>query len=359
VVHRDVSPQNILISMRGHVRLADFGVAKSRGQLHRPTETGEVKGKLSYMAPEQVTSKNIDRRADVFALGCVLYEAVLGARPFHGPDALATMYKILEEELPRPSTIDPEVPPRLEQVLCKALEKDPNARYQTAEEFRDDLLDFVASSGRFVADKHVGEVVAAALGPELTVRNQAIISAAEQLRRGETDPRKLQTPSASSPTQTLTPEGGVERSVTVQQQTRAATSPLAYALTAAVVVLGAVGAWFALTRPTPAVPAAVVSDTAPASALPEAPTPVALATALALNTAPSPVLSAPLSASAAAPATRAPVTARPSSRGPARPVEQPTPLATAKDGDTSPGAKPGGKKPRPIDRENPFGAPSE
>ena len=77
----------------GHVRLADFGVAKARGQQHKATETGEVKGKLSYMAPEQVTSKAIDRRADVFALGCVLYEACLGVRPFHGADALATMYK--------------------------------------------------------------------------------------------------------------------------------------------------------------------------------------------------------------------------------------------------------------------------
>src|ERR1041384_1833227 len=102
VVHRDVSPQNVLVSTRGQVRLADFGVAKSRGQLHKATETGEVKGKLSYMAPEQVTSKTIDRRADVFALGCVLYEAALGVRPFHGADALATIYKILEEDLPLP-----------------------------------------------------------------------------------------------------------------------------------------------------------------------------------------------------------------------------------------------------------------
>src|SRR3954471_24883684 len=110
VVHRDVSPQNVLVSLRGHVRLADFGVAKARGQQHRPTETGEVKGKLSYMAPEQITSKLIDRRADVFALGCVLYESTLGVRPFHGSDAMATMYKILEAPLTPPRSVEPDFP---------------------------------------------------------------------------------------------------------------------------------------------------------------------------------------------------------------------------------------------------------
>jgi serine/threonine-protein kinase len=91
VVHRDVSPQNVLISTKGQVRITDFGVAKARGQVHAPTQTGEVKGKIAYMAPEQVTTKDIDRRADVFALGCVLYEATTGQRPFSGGDALATL----------------------------------------------------------------------------------------------------------------------------------------------------------------------------------------------------------------------------------------------------------------------------
>src|SRR5690606_9409061 len=74
VVHRDVSPQNVLISTNGAVTVTDFGVAKAAGQAHRPTETGEMKGKLSYMAPEQVKSKDIDHRVDIFALGCVLYQ---------------------------------------------------------------------------------------------------------------------------------------------------------------------------------------------------------------------------------------------------------------------------------------------
>ena len=81
VVHRDVSPQNILISEHGHVKIVDFGVARAKGQLHKPTETGELKGKLSYMAPEQLTSKHFDRRADLFALGCVLFQATRRTAP--------------------------------------------------------------------------------------------------------------------------------------------------------------------------------------------------------------------------------------------------------------------------------------
>ena len=124
VVHRDVSPQNILISASGHVQLTDFGVAKARGRLHAPTATGEIKGKLSYMAPEQVTQKDVDRRADVFALGCVLYEATVGERPFHGNDAVATLYQLLEQPLVLPSARLPGYPPDLEEIVRKALERD-------------------------------------------------------------------------------------------------------------------------------------------------------------------------------------------------------------------------------------------
>ena len=124
VVHRDVSPQNVLISTKGQVRITDFGVAKARGQVHAPTQTGEVKGKIAYMAPEQVTTKDIDRRADVFALGCVLYEASTGQRPFQGGDALATLYALLEQPLIPPSERMPGYPTELEALVLKALARD-------------------------------------------------------------------------------------------------------------------------------------------------------------------------------------------------------------------------------------------
>jgi serine/threonine-protein kinase len=134
VVHRDVSPQNVLISSKGQVRITDFGVAKARGQVHAPTQTGEVKGKIAYMAPEQVTTKDIDRRADVFALGCVLYEATVGQRPFTGSDALATLYALLEQPVIPPSTKRPGYPQDLEGIVLKALARSADDRFQTAEE---------------------------------------------------------------------------------------------------------------------------------------------------------------------------------------------------------------------------------
>ena len=348
VVHRDVSPQNILLSMRGHVRLADFGVAKARGQQHRPTETGEVKGKLSYMAPEQITSKLIDRRADVFALGCVLYEATLGVRPFHGSDAMATMYKILEAPLTPPRNVDPDFPEELERVLVKALAKDPGARYQTAEDFGAALVDFLSATRRSFTDKHVAELLSLALGPKLRERNRSILATAEQLRRGETDPRRLKSPPPPAPTSTLTPEGGIERSVT-HLQTRSAPLRPAWLKWAAI---GAVGVALVLggrmlkrdttqapiaAAPLPSVPSPSPAPTAALSTA-EAPAPAPIASAL--------VVVPSAAASAAPPAARG---ARGGTHRAPPTVASSAPLATP--------TKAPAKKPRPIDRANPFELP--
>jgi serine/threonine protein kinase len=343
VVHRDVSPQNILLSMRGHVRLADFGVAKARGQQHRPTETGEVKGKLSYMAPEQITSKLIDRRADVFALGCVLYEATLGVRPFHGSDAMATMYKILEAPLTPPRTVDPDFPEELQGVLLKALAKAPDARYQTAEDFGAALIEFLSATRRSFTDKHVGETLSLALGPKLRERNRSILATAEQLRRGETDPRRLKSPPPPAPTSTLTPEGGVERSVTLAHARSAARRP-AWLKWAAI---GGVG--LALVLGGRMLKRDIIK--APSAAAPgSSAQPLSLATSAATSAeapVPTPVTSAPVAAPSAA-ASVAPPPSRGTHRAP--PVTAlPSPPATP--------AKAPVKKPRPIDRANPFSNP--
>jgi serine/threonine protein kinase len=174
VVHRDVSPQNVLLSAQGHVKITDFGVAKARGQLHRPTETGEMKGKLSYMAPEQVTTKDVDRRVDIFALGCVLYEATVGTRPFHGEDALATLYQLLEQPIAPPSAHLTSYPPGLEKIVVKALAKDPNERYQTAEDLAQALEGWLASTRTIVTETQVSEALRSALGERIDARNQLI-----------------------------------------------------------------------------------------------------------------------------------------------------------------------------------------
>jgi serine/threonine protein kinase len=184
VVHRDVSPQNVLISKSGHVKVADFGVAKAQGQLHRPTETGEMKGKLAYMAPEQVTAKDIDHRADIFALGCVLYEVTVGRRPFHGEGALSTLYQLLEQPVARPGDVCPGYPADLSSIVLKALEKDVDRRFQTAEELRIALETWLASSGSKANEREVAALVRATLGDEIDQKSRSINEAAAKLKEG-------------------------------------------------------------------------------------------------------------------------------------------------------------------------------
>lgn len=179
VVHRDVSPQNVLISTTGVVTISDFGVAKARGQVHQATQTGEVKGKLSYMAPEQVRSKDIDRRADVFALGCVLYLSTLGQRPFAGGDAVALMYKILEADIEPPSRHDPAYPPSLETLVMRALAKSPDDRFQSAHELQVALERWLRDEKCRVTSQDIAALVEASVGSTVRTRNERIRSLAQ------------------------------------------------------------------------------------------------------------------------------------------------------------------------------------
>lgn len=185
VVHRDVTPQNILLSSQGHVRLADFGVAKAQGQIHRPTETGEVKGKLNYMAPEQLTSKLVDRRVDIFALGCVLYECTTGRRPFQGDGALSTLYQILEQEVESPVNLVPDYPVELARIVLKALSKQAASRYQTAEEMQKELEAWLISQSALVGETQVARLVMDALGDSIRARNELIELAIERFDSGD------------------------------------------------------------------------------------------------------------------------------------------------------------------------------
>ena len=130
VVHRDVSPQNILVSFDGAVKVIDFGVARALGRVSE-TVPGGLKGKIQYMAPEQVTGGGADRRSDVFALGIVLWEALCGRRLYRRDSEVETLRAIVHEEPVRPSSIRP-TSPRLESIVMRALAKDPAERFQSA-----------------------------------------------------------------------------------------------------------------------------------------------------------------------------------------------------------------------------------
>lgn len=131
LVHRDVSPQNVIVTYDGRVKLTDFGVAKAVGRLQR-TQPGEIKGKLAYMAPEQAYGREVDRRSDVYSLGVVLYELALGRRLFGGKSDAETVRNVMEHKITRPREVDPSFPEALEQVILAMLAQDPTERFQTA-----------------------------------------------------------------------------------------------------------------------------------------------------------------------------------------------------------------------------------
>ena len=131
LVHRDVSPQNILISFDGEVKLIDFGIAKAVGKASE-TQQGILKGKFGYMSPEQVRGLPLDRRCDIFSLGIVLYELLTGERLFLGESDFSTLEKVRNVEILPPSTYNRRISDELERIVLKALAKDVEDRYQNA-----------------------------------------------------------------------------------------------------------------------------------------------------------------------------------------------------------------------------------
>lgn len=145
VVHRDVAPSNLMIGYDGILRVMDFGVAKARDQVTH-TRPGTIKGTLAYMAPEHVRSKVLDRRADVWSLGVVLWETLVGKRLFKGRNDVETSERLLRRRVLPPSQLRPEVTETLDAVVLRALDRDPNRRFATARELGDALQEHLASA---------------------------------------------------------------------------------------------------------------------------------------------------------------------------------------------------------------------
>ena len=138
IVHRDVTPENIFVSFDGMVKVLDFGIAKARGQVGR-TQTGQIKGKLAYMSPEQCLGQQLDQRSDLFSLGVVLYEWLTGYRLFTGDSEVAVLKSITDGKIWGPSYFKPDIPPAVEEVVMHALEKDRERRYASAFDMQRDL----------------------------------------------------------------------------------------------------------------------------------------------------------------------------------------------------------------------------
>jgi eukaryotic-like serine/threonine-protein kinase len=178
IVHRDVCPQNILIDRDGTVKVADFGIVKAYERLGDSTQTGEIKGKGEYMSPEQAQSQAVDRRSDIFSLGVVLFESITGALPFQVlHDLMLPEPQTAPSEPPRPTLLAPGCPHELEQIVMTALARDPEQRFQTADEMASQLEQFLVRHSGAITSAHVAEVLLARCGDKMDELRQSIASA--------------------------------------------------------------------------------------------------------------------------------------------------------------------------------------
>jgi len=172
VVHRDVSPQNILVSTNGHIKLIDFGIAKVQGQGKR-TETGSLKGKIRYMSPEQAYGQPVDRRTDVYALGIMLWEMLTMHRMFGAGNDLAVLDMVRNPTPEPPSMYAPGIPPSLDAALLFALTPAMEGRPNSAHELKRRLIEAMPSAATVDASQ-IAEIVEAVIGERMEQRRQAL-----------------------------------------------------------------------------------------------------------------------------------------------------------------------------------------
>ncbi|MBI3178814.1 MAG: serine/threonine protein kinase, partial [Deltaproteobacteria bacterium] len=156
LIHRDVSPQNILVSYEGAVKITDFGIAKAEDRASK-TQAGVLKGKFGYMSPEQVRGLEIDHRSDIFAVGILVYEMLTNKRLFLGDSDFSTLEKVRNAEVTPPSQHNPTIPAELERIMLKALAKERDERYQWCAELHDDLQQFLIEDNTIFNAKRLAE----------------------------------------------------------------------------------------------------------------------------------------------------------------------------------------------------------
>jgi eukaryotic-like serine/threonine-protein kinase len=160
VVHRDATPQNVFITYNGHIKIVDFGIAKASRRMLQTT-SGVIKGKVPYMAPEQARGGDVDRRADIFSVGVMLWEAATERRMWKGMDEFAIMQKLFTNDIPcSPREVNPDVPEEIERICARALAPDPADRYATAAEMQKDIDSFLRSTGEHLPNSEIGQFVA-------------------------------------------------------------------------------------------------------------------------------------------------------------------------------------------------------
>jgi serine/threonine-protein kinase len=340
VVHRDVSPQNVVIAYDGAVKLLDFGIAKAAGRATH-TEAGQVKGKFEYMSPEQCRSEPLDRRSDVFSAGILLYELTTRTRLFKRDSQMATMLAVCDDPMPSPRALVPGYPERLEAICRRALEKDPAARYPDAAAMRFDLLRASADLGLHAAPEvDLGRLMRRLFADRVEEKRNMLLLArsgesAVDIPAAEADAH-VELPTVAATALTFDP-GRAAPPAGVGRRRRSA--PLAVA--AAALALAAAGVLYvasAGTRGATLAPPASATVAAPGGASVEAPA----ATADPATAAPSALAAASASASpvsGAAEPSAAPVAPKPHRAGP-RVAEAPAASSPAARATPEPAAPP-------------------
>lgn len=294
IVHRDVSPQNVIVGSDGVARLVDFGVAKATGRLQTTSE-GQIKGKLSYMPPEQIQGQAVDRRADLYATGVVLWEMLTGERLFLGENQGNTIQRVLLGDVTPPSQLVPGLSPALDDVVLCALAHEPSDRFSTAREMCGALLDACPAAPPHV----VGEWVEACAHEALVARSTRV--AELETSSGYGMRAVGDSPANPTPREGDAPVSQVSSiSVSGELQTSRSRGALPFlvaaGLVAALVLVGiATRAWLAR-APEPAAPVVAVSPSvvpAPSSPPPLAPSPPATAAADTESDASPPLAAAP------------------------------------------------------------------
>lgn len=313
LVHRDVSPQNLMVGVDGVTRIADFGIAKAAGR-SQETRDGTVKGKLTYMAPEQIERGELTRATDIFALSVVLWEMLTGQRLFEGKTDGEVLRRILLDQVPPPSSRAPNVPQEYDEILARGLARDPADRYKTAREMA-------------LALEAISTPVRASEIGAWVERNASatIVSRARTITQIERTPERTSAPPAAPTTRAITPAAVVAESQSANQGTgtnaawaRPSSGRKANRIwLAALALLLCGGGVFAYLQLHPGPDSAEVAKS---PVLLTAAEPIATAPAAPAATAPAatPVTAAPATAApvAAAPVTAAPVTAAPATTAP-------------------------------------------
>ena len=223
IVHRDVTPENIFVSFDGTVKVLDFGIAKAANQIEQ-TRAGEIKGKLSYMSPEQCMGKQLDNRSDLFSLGVVLYEWLTGFKLFTGDSEVAILKSITEGKIYAPSYFKADIPEAVEAILMKALEKDRERRYQTAWEMQYDLDQFLSQYEFTPSNIHLSNFLKQLFNDELEEERERLAALRAPPGPEEIVEEAEEIISSIEPISELAevaaPSGGADKALTIQVGSR-------------------------------------------------------------------------------------------------------------------------------------------